>query len=148
MKNWITKIWLPFLLLALVVAIYFESSSVKTIDLDKRYSTPTVSALQQPGKSPKKRVVSRLAVGESYASLKELAADQKAAGFVLVGYFGKFWPAQVTEATSDDNGISFVRQNGTRHNYTKFGGYGMKMVRLSAGDQETIVVFRSRLKRH
>jgi hypothetical protein len=157
MNNWITKIWLPFLLLALVVAVYFEfgTGTVKTIVLDSDYSAPTVSESQSVQSSqrarhssqrsaPKRK--SRLAAGERYASLKELVVDQQIAGFVRTGYFGKFWPATVAEIATDKNGISFVRQNGTRHNYTKFYGYSMKMVRLRSGDKETIVVFRSQVK--
>lgn len=73
--------------------------------------------------------------------------DQQAAGFLRTGYFGQYWPARVAEIATDNDAISFVRQNGTRHNYTKFDGYRMKMVRLRSGDRETIVVFRSQSKR-
>ena len=157
MNNWVTKIWLPLLLLALAVAMYFESTSVKTIDLDSGYSPPSVSqpqAVQSPqrtgqgvqrGEATRK---SRLVAGARFATLDELVADQQIAGYVRTGYFGKFWPATVAEIATAKNGISFVRQDGTRHNYTKFYGYRMKMVRLrAAGDKETIVVFRSLNKR-
>jgi len=84
-----------------------------------------------------------LAVGQRYNSLDQLVADQRAAGFVRVGYFGKHWPAKATEVATDQDEIKFVRQGGTPHHYTRFSGYEMKMVRLMAGKQETIVVFRS-----
>jgi hypothetical protein len=156
MNNWVTKIWLPFLLLVLIAAVYFEFGSVKTINLDSVYSAPTVSDLQSMQSSQRARQSSqrsapkrqsRLVAGERYASLKELVVDQQIAGFVRTGYFGKFWPATVAEIATGKGGISFVRQNGTRHNYTKFYGYDMKMVRLRAGAKETIVVFRSQSKR-
>jgi hypothetical protein len=156
MNNWVTKIWLPFLLLALIAAVYFEFGSVKTIDLDSSYSAPTVSEPRsvqssQRARQSSQRVApkrhSRLVAGERYASLNDLVVDQQIAGFVRTGYFGKFWPATVAEIATDKNGISFVRQNGTRHNYTKFYGYDLKMVRLRAGNKETIVVFRSQSKR-
>ena len=153
MNNWVIKICLPFLLLVLVFAFYFGSGSVKSFDPQAGRGDLVVSQLLQDkqvaqrAKSSSRKVVSRLAAGERYASLKELAADQNAAGFVRVGYFGKFWPATVAEIAVDRDRISFVRQNGTRYNYTKFNGYGMKMVRLKAGAKETIVVFRSKSKR-
>lgn len=156
MKNWVTKIWLPFLLMALVVAVYFETSSVKTIDLDTGYSASGVSEPQvrplSPGKRPAQqkntpRIKSRLVAGERYASLDELVADQQAAGYLKTGYFGKHWPATVSEIKNDNDGIVFIRKDGTRHTYSKFGGYRMRMVRLRAGDKETIVVFRSQSKR-
>ena len=34
-----------------------------------------------------------------------------------------------------------VRQYGTAHYYNKFDGYEMKMVRLTAGNRETVMVF-------
>jgi hypothetical protein len=153
MNNWVIKICLPVLLLALVFAFYSGSGSVKTFDPQAGRGDPLASQLLQDkqvvqrAKSLSRKVVSRLAAGERYVSLKELVADQDAAGFVRTGYFGKFWPATVAEIAVDRDGISFVRQNGTRHNYTKFDGYGMKMVRLRAGDKETLVVFRSQSKR-
>ncbi len=151
MNNWVTKIWLLSLLLAFAVALFFEFGSVETLDLDSGHSPPALSGSQQMKPSPRRQVApkskSHLAVGERYASLNELVADQEAAGFVRTGYFGKFWPATVAEIATDRDGISFVRQNGTKHNYTKFDGYNMKMVRLRAGNKETIVVFRSLSKR-
>ena len=153
MNSWVTKICLPILLIALVFAFYSGSDSVKTFDPQVGRADSLVSQqlqakpVAQRAKPLSRKVVSRLTVGDRYASLKELVADQDAAGFVRIGYFGKFWPARVAEIATDRDGISFVRQNGTMHNYTKFNGYGMKMVRLKAGAKETIVVFRSKSKR-
>ncbi len=145
------RIWLPLLLIALVAAVYYEFGTVKTMEHDTVYSGPdiVVNPPQHSATSQRQapRAASRLAVGARYASLDELVADQLAAGYLRTGYFGKHWPARVTEIAADRDGISFLRQNGTRHNYTKFDGYSMKMVRLMAGDQETIVVFRSAEKR-
>jgi hypothetical protein len=155
MNNWVTKILLPFLLLALAFAVYFEFGSVETFDPQAGrggsiVNTPLKRRAPPEGNQTARKTVargqSRLAIGERYASLEELVADQKAAGFVRTGYFGKFWPARVAEIATDKNKISFVRQNGTRHNYSKFDGYKMKMVRLKAGANETIIVFRSRVK--
>lgn len=85
-----------------------------------------------------------MAVGERYASLEELVADQRAAGYLRTGYFGNHWPALVIEIQTDDDGIRFIRRDGTPHNYTGFEGYLMKVVHLRGpGEQETIVVFRS-----
>jgi len=156
MKNWVTKIWLPFLLTALVIAVYFESTSVKSVDLDTDYIEPRVSGAQVrpllPDSEPARqqetsRFKSHLAAGERYASLDELVSDQLAAGYIKTGYFGKHWPATVSEIKNDNDGIVFIRKDGTKHTYSKFDGYRMKMVRLTAGDKETIVIFRSQSKR-
>jgi hypothetical protein len=146
--NRVTKYWLPFLVIALFAAVFFEFSSVEKVPMESSYVAPT-STEGQP--STKRQAVSkaqsRLAAGQRYESLEELENDQRAAGFVRTGYFGKHWPAMVTEIATDKNKISFVRKNGVRHNYTKFYGYEMKMVRLSTGPDETIVVFRSQKKK-
>jgi len=158
MSHWVTKYFLPFLVIALIAAIYFDSSSVEKIDLDSSYSGPVaVAPIQRhpaarPPLTPKPQASasvtrSRLAIGERYNSLKELDADLKAAGFVRVGTFGKFWPASVADIATGRNEIKFVRQNGTPHHYKQFAGYDMKMVRLWRGNKETIVVFRSEEKR-
>lgn len=156
MDKWVTKYWLPFLLLALFVAVVTEFYSVKSIELESGVRTPGSSRIQNDGQPRLSRSSSqqadtlrksRLAIGEQYASLKELEEDQQIAGFIRTGYFGKFWPARVSEVATDNDGISFVRQNGTRHNYSKFDGYQMKMIRLRTGNKETIVVFRSESKK-
>ena len=151
MEKWVTKYLVPLLLLALVIALFFDSPSVVTIDPEEGRDAPAVSEpqpIQQQSQRIEPRVESRLAVGEPYASLEELVADQQAAGYLRTGYFGKHWPATVTEIHTDHDGISFVRKSGTRHSYTGFGGYRMKVVHLSGpGEQETIVVFRSEGKR-
>ena len=158
MSNWVTKYFLPFLVIALVAAIYFDSSSVEKIDLDTSYSEPVATApiQRQPASRPPLTresrasasvTKSRLAIGERYNTLKELELDLQAAGFVRTGYFGKFWPASVADIATGRDEIKFVRQNGTPHHYKGFGGYNMKMVRLWSGNKETIVVFRSEEKR-
>ncbi len=43
----VTKIWLPFLLLALVVALYFEFDSVETFDLQAGRGESIVSVPHQ-----------------------------------------------------------------------------------------------------
>ncbi|MCF6238723.1 MAG: hypothetical protein L3J79_07925, partial [Candidatus Marinimicrobia bacterium] len=103
MNNWFTKIGLPvLLLLALVFAFYSGSDSVKTFDSqagrgDLLVSQPLqAKPVARRSKPSSRNVVSRLAAGESYTSIKELVADQDAAGFVRVWYFGRFWPARVS----------------------------------------------------
>ena len=152
MQNWFKKIWVPFLLLALAVALYFEFGSVETFNPQEEKGELIASASRERvetlrTKSLLQKVISRLAVGERYDSLEALVVDLDIAGFVRTGYFGKYWPATVTEIADGRGGISFVRQNGTRHNYQKFDGYDMKVVRLRTGDNETIVVFRSKMKK-
>ena len=158
MTNWVTKYFLPFLVIALIVALYFDSSSVEKIDLDSSYREPVAVAPIQPRTASRPPLTrepqasasvtkSRLAIGERYNSLKDLEADLRAQGFVRTGYFGKFWPASVADIATGRNEIKFVRQNGTPHHYKGFDGYNMKMVRLWRGNKETIVVFRSEEKR-
>lgn len=145
MDKLIKRYWLPSLIIALFIAMFFDFRSVEKLTLDSGYSKPTVNARQQGQAVSETR--SRLAAGQSYTSLEELVNDQRIAGFVRTGTFGNHWPATVAEVATESDGISFVRQNGTRHSYTKFSGYKMKMVRLRADDKETIVVFRSQHKR-
>ena len=155
MNNWITKIWLPFLLVAFAAALYLEYGSVESFDpqIEKRparIAVPQTRSLSPSNQSVQKTITNRLnslAVGELYGSLEELVADQEDEGFVKIGYFGKSWPAKVVEIQLDDDAVSFVRKNGVKHNYTNFDGYRMKMVRLISDGRETIVVFRSRQKR-
>jgi hypothetical protein len=158
MTNWVTKYFLPFLVIALIVALYFDSSSVEKVDLDSSYNEPVAVAPIQPRTASRPPLTrepqasapvtkSRLAIGERYNSLKDLEADLRAQGFIRTGYFGKFWPASVAEIASGRNEIKFVRQDRTPHHYKGFDGYNMKMVRLWRGNKETIVVFRSEEKR-
>jgi hypothetical protein len=158
MNNWITKYFLPFLVIALIVVIYFDSSSVEKVDLDVSDSQSVDVAPIQPrtGSGPPLTrepqtstpiTKSRLAIGERYNSLNDLEADLRAQGFVRTGYFGEFWPASVADIVTGRNEIKFVRQDGTPHHYKGFDGYNMKMVRLWRGYKETIVVFRSEEKR-
>ena len=151
MEKWVTKYLVPLLLLVLIIALYFDLRSVETIDLQvERYEPAVIEP--QPVRQPPSQTLpggeSRLAVGERYASLEELVADQRAAGYLRTGYFGNHWPAMVIEVQTDDDGIRFIRRDGTPHNYTGFEGYRMKVVHLSGpGELETIVVFRSADKR-
>jgi hypothetical protein len=158
MDNWVTKYFLPFLVIALIAALYFDLSSVEKVDLDAGYSASVDVAPIQPRNASRPPVTrkpqaspsvtkSRLAIGERYNNLVDLEADLRAQGFVRTGYFGKFWPASVAEIATGRNEIKFVRQNGTPHHYKGFDGYNMKMVRLWRGNKETIVVFRSEEKR-
>ncbi len=151
MKNWMTKIWLPFLLLSLAAALYLEFGSVVSFNPQSRETTTVAMPSTKRGVSNKANQTqminaNRLAIGSNYASLEELADDQVSAGFVRTGYFGKHWPARVVEIAEGRDGISFVRLDGTRHTYQKFEGYTMRMIRLRSGEKETIVVFRSQEK--
>jgi len=85
-------------------------------------------------------------VGERFASLAALDARQKAQGWLRVGLFGDGWPGGVVEVMTGEDGIDFVRANGTPHRYKGFDGYRMQLVRLQ-GDGELLVVYRSRYKR-
>lgn len=144
--NKLLQIWVPFLVIALSLLLYFEFSSVEKVDLDPVYGErPAKQPL--PASQTEPQISSRLAVGQRYNSLAQLVADQQAADFVRIGYFGKHWPAKVSEIATDQDEIKFVRQNGTPHHYTKFAGYEMKMIRLTTGNKETIVVFRSAEKK-
>lgn len=150
MEKWIKQYLVPLLLLVLAAALFLDSRSVITVEPESGGDVPAASRPHSESEPQRAvpRVGSRLAVGARYASLEELAADQQAAGYVRTGYFGQHWPATVVEIDTDDDGIRFVRKNGTPHNYTGFDGYRMKMVRLDAsGDRETIVVFRSAERR-
>jgi hypothetical protein len=144
--NKLLQIWAPFLVIALSFLLYFDFDAVEKVNLDPVYGERVGGQRPrqpEPARQAAPEVASRLAVGQRYNSLAQLVDDQRAAGFVRTGYFGKHWPATVTEITTDRNEIKFVRQDGTPHHYTKFYGYDMKMVRLMSGKQETIVVFRS-----
>ena len=148
MDKWVTKYWLPFLLIALVAAILFDSSSIEKVDMDTNRKEPdaTTPRPYQPSSKEVSQGDSHLAVGQRFQSLDELVNNQLTAGYVRTGYFGKQWPATVTEVATDRHKISFVRQDGTKHTYRKFDGYRMKMVRLKSGEKETIVVFRSQYR--
>ncbi len=152
MEKWVTRYLVPLLLLVLVIAMYFELRSVETVDLQTDRYEPAITEPHPVRQMPLQQVMpeskSRLSIGERYVSLDELVDDQKAAGFLRTGYFGDHWPAKVTEIQTDNDGIRFIRKDGTPHHYKGFDGYRMKVVRLSdAGEKETIVVFRSVDKR-
>jgi len=158
MNKLITKYFLPFLVIAVIAAIYFDSSSVEKIDLDSSYTEPVAVAPIQPQTASRLPLTrkpqasasvtkSRLAIGERYNTLKALEKELRSQGFVRTGYFGKFWPASVAEIATGRNEIKFAGQDGTPHHYKEFDGYNMKMVRLWRGRKETIVVFRSVEKR-
>jgi hypothetical protein len=141
---------LVLLLLLIGGALLLDSRSVEKIDPQAGGYAPVASGGQPP--APMRSAVpvadSRLALGARYTSLDQLVTDQQAAGFVRTGYFGKHWPAEVSEIQTADDGIGFVRQDGTPHQYQGFEGYRMKMVRLiDPGKRETVVVFRSVDKR-
>jgi hypothetical protein len=158
MYSWVTKYVLPFLVIALIVALYFDSKSVEMVPLDASYSEPVATSpgqrqtVSRPSltlnpQAPATVMKSRLAIGERYTSLKELDQDQTAAGYVRIGNFGEFWPASVAEVATDRDNIVFVRQNGAQQNYKGFAGYNIKMIRLWRGNKETIVIYRSENKR-
>lgn len=89
MDNWITKYFLPFLVITLIAALYFDSSSVEKVDLDASYSEPVAVAPVQPRTASRPPVTrkpqtsssvtkSRLAIGERYNTLNDLEADLRA----------------------------------------------------------------------
>jgi len=152
MKKYL-KFMIFVILAAVIAGVMLDAGSVKRIETDSvPGGRPDTKAIdREPYATPSRpmtaSLASRLAVGARFASYDDLINDQLSAGFVKVGTFGDHWPATVTEIARDKDEIRFVRQDGTKHHYNKFDGYDMKMVRLMAGDQETIVVFRSQEKR-
>jgi len=154
MKKRPLKYWIITLVAVLACVAYSEHGSVQNVPLggsETAYGSSKAKSLQPTTRPPtmdalkRSRVVgqSRLKAGERFDSLNDLVNDQLLDGFVRIGVFGEHWPATVAEIATDRNEITFVRQDGVRHSYTKFPGYKMKMVRLKAGKQETIVVFRA-----
>lgn len=149
MKRSVAKYLGPLLLLGLLIALYVESGSIQTVEPQAMRSDtqPVPSPVSRTQRLPSPEA-SRLAIGERYASLDALVADQKAAGYLRTGTFGQHWPATVVQIETSENGIDFVRKDGTAHRYQGFEGYRMKVVHLrDSGDQETLVVFRSENKR-
>jgi hypothetical protein len=91
--------------------------------------------------------VKLLAGSPTYASRAEFLQSEKAERYVLVGRFDESWPARFIEESVGEDGISFVRQDGTPHEYNGFDGYRLKVVRLrdDAG-REPMIVLRSQFK--
>lgn len=68
-----------------------------------------------------------------YASRPTLIAQQKSAGYVLVGTFGRpDWPAVVVDRAADHGAVSFVTADGQPHQYQGFSG-SMKALHFRAG---------------
>jgi len=152
MKKYLNLLIL-LIIAAVAVGVLYDAGSVKRIGYDSvPGGRPDTKAIERepyvtPSRPMTASLASRLTVGARFSSFEDLVNDQLAAGYVKVGSFGNHWPATVTEIAKDKDEITFVRQDGTKHHYNKFGGYDMKMVRLVANNQETIVVFRSNEKR-
>jgi len=84
---------------------------------------------------------------KTYSSIGELTRAQEEEGFVVLGRFGKSWPATIVEERESRDEISFTRANGTAHTYPGYTGYTLKVVRLKGTDGgEGIIVFRSKEK--
>jgi membrane protein implicated in regulation of membrane protease activity len=153
MKRFLPLLLISSIIVAVAVGVLLDAGSVQRIESYGLSGVRTdTSALKREPYGEQSRPVtsymtSRLAVGVRFSSLDDLVSDQQAAGYVKVGLFGNYWPATVTETEKDKDEIKFVRQDGTKHHYDKFDGYEMKMVRLVAGNRETIVVFRSQQKK-
>ncbi|MGW8313186.1 MAG: hypothetical protein ACWGOL_08145 [Desulfuromonadales bacterium] len=151
MKRYL-KLLIFVIIAAVVVGVLLDAGSVKRIDYDsvpgERSETKAIE--REPYGTPSQPMTaspaSRLAVGARFTSIQDLVNDQMAAGYVKIGTFGNHWPATVTEIDKNKGEIEFVRQDGSRHHYTKFNGYDMKMIRLMAGNQETVAIFRSQQK--
>jgi hypothetical protein len=134
---------IALLLVAVAAGLLFHSGSVQRIVYDDRHVVRPVAVPLEQSRPVTASLTSRLVRGERFASFDDLVGDQQAAGYVKIGAFGNNWPATVSEVVTDRDEIKFVRQDGTQRHYTKFDGYGMKMVRLMAGNKETILVFHS-----
>ncbi len=139
------------LLVALLVllAVRLLPDSVRRVEVHSGEDpSPRRGLLPSTQQFPAPGMVPSVAVGQRFASLAELTEGQAAGGYVRTGYFGGAWPATVTEVLNHNDGISFTRKNGSRHNYTGFDGYRMQVVRLSgSGRSEVVVVFRSAARR-
>ena len=87
-------------------------------------------------------------LGKSYSNFEELKKDQESKGFVFLGKFGDTWPAEVKEVKIESNEISFELKSGREHRYSGYEGYELKMLRLSADNQEeNVVILRSKEKK-
>jgi hypothetical protein len=88
-----------------------------------------------------------LASSPAYASRADFLQAQRADRYVLVGRFDESWPAAFVDEKVAEDGISFVRQDGTPHEYNGYDGYRLKVVRLrdDAG-REPMIVLRSQFK--
>ncbi len=91
--------------------------------------------------------VKLLASSPAYTSRADFLQSQEAERYVLVGRFDESWPAAFVDENVGEDGISFVRQDGTPHEYNGFDGYRLKVVRLrdNAG-REPMIVLRSQFK--
>ena len=75
------------------------------------------------------------------------AATVKAEGWIQIGRFGDGWPARVRAQYDGYESLAFQRADGSRHEYTGFHGYRLRVVTLTAIDgSETIVVLRAAQK--
>jgi hypothetical protein len=91
--------------------------------------------------------VKLLASSPAYASRDEFLKSDKAERYVLVGRFDENWPAAFVDEKVAIDGISFVRQDGTPHEYNGFDGYRLKVVRLrDEAGREPMIVLRSQFK--
>ncbi|PLX94122.1 MAG: hypothetical protein C0621_06025 [Desulfuromonas sp.] len=140
MKSWREKYLIPLLILGLVAAFLFDDGVV-TVNSDEEpvavenEAAPLTEVVQSPA---------AVEVGATFASHDALLTTQQFAGFVRIGSFGEHWPATVTEVIDGKDTISFVRANGTPHEYRGFDGYRLQVVRLrTAQGEETLMVFRS-----
>ena len=95
MSSWVTKYFLPVIVIALIAAVYFDSNSVERVTLDASYGEPVAVAPRQRQTTSRPPLTrepqasaavtrSRLAIGERYNTLEELEQDLLAAGFVRV----------------------------------------------------------------
>lgn len=143
------RIIFPTLVAALLVATYFTFVGDDTVDLDFEIGSAQTGRYAETQQAPitGSMNTSGVSVGARYQTLTEIDNAQRLAGFVRVGLFGNHWPARIVEVHGEDDGIRFVRGNGTAHTYTKYEGYHMQMVRLRQGDNETLLVYRSMAKR-
>jgi hypothetical protein len=138
---------IALLLIAVAAGLLFDSGSVQRIAYDDGHAVLPAAVPLGQSRPVTASLTIRLVRGERFASFDDLVGDQQAAGYVKIDAFGDNWPATVTEIATDRDEIKFIRQDGTQHHFTKFDGYEMKMVRLRAGNKESILVFRSLNKR-
>ena len=83
-------------------------------------------------------------VGRSFDREADLLQFQNETGFVFLGKFGVKFPATVSSVQRSNHSIEFHLQDGTKHSYNGYEGYGLKVVKLKCvSGGESVFVFRT-----
>ena len=82
--------------------------------------------------------------GQPAMTRGEFVERERAAGWVVIGEFGRQWPASEQRRFDGRDALRFTTADGTPHHYRGFDSYALQAVFLrSADDRETVVVLRS-----